>query len=130
MALAILELLEFDNGNIRFKIDTGSNRYYQLRFGKAVQPRFGLDWVDDVTYATPMAVNEGGGELLNSSKEISVPASRLDAGHAYAQLFSFKDAHGKSPAFSRVVKVPIGAGYSSSPMPDLAPSFSLSTFNT
>jgi len=129
MALAILELLEFDNG-IRFKIDTGSNRYYQLRFGKAVQPRFGLDWVDEVIYATPMAVNEAGGELLNSSKEISVPASRLDAGHVYAQLFSFKDTHGKSPAFSRVVKVPIGAGYSSSPMRDFAPSFSLSTFNT
>jgi len=127
MALAILELLAFDNGNIRFKIDTGSNRYYQLRFGKAVQPRFGLDWVDDVTYATPMALNEAGGELFNSSKEISLPAARLDRGHVYAQLFSFKDTQGKSPAFSPVLKVPVGSGYR---VPDFAPSFSLSTFTT
>jgi hypothetical protein len=126
MALAILELLAFERANVRFNIDTGSNRYYQLKIGRGVQRRSGVDWIDDVFFVTPMATNDAGGGLLNSSKDISVPATRFEPGHSYAQLFTFKSTHGKSPAFSRVLKVPVGSGYMGGPPIDYEPSLSMS----
>jgi hypothetical protein len=127
MALAILELLEFDNTNVRFQIDTGTNRYYQLKIGHSVERKHGIDWVEEIFFTTPIAVNEAGGSLLNSSKEISVPASRFGQGKVHVQLFSFKTAEGKAPAFSRVVRVPLGVGLPSGTPADFAPSFSMST---
>ena len=109
MALAILELLTFDGANVRFRIDTGTNKYYQLRVGKSVQRNNGIDWVDEIFLKTRIAANDAGGGLLNSSKEIAIPARRLGAGHAYVQLFSFKTPDGKSPAFSNVINVPVGS---------------------
>jgi hypothetical protein len=109
MALAILELLAFDGANVRFRIDTGTNKYYLLKAGKRVERRNGIDWVDEIFLKTRIARNEAGGDLFNSSKEIAIPATRLGAGHAYVQLFSFKTPDGKSPAFSRVINVPVSA---------------------
>jgi len=109
MALAILELLTFDGANVRFRIDTGTNKYYQLRVGKSVRHSNGIDWVDEIFLKTRIAANEAGGSLLNSSREIAIPATRLGAGHAYVQLFSFKTPEGKSPAFSNVINVPVGS---------------------
>lgn len=124
MALAILELLAFEKGNVRFNIDTGTNRYYQLKIGRNVQRKYGIDWVDDVFFSTPVRTNDAGGGLLSSSKDIVLPVTRFDKENAYVQLFSFKTAEGKSPAFSSVVKVPMGMGV---PGPiDYAPSYSIS----
>lgn len=109
MALAILELLAFDDANVRFRIDTGTNKYYQLKAGKRVQRRNGVDWLDEVFLITRMATNDAGQRLFNTSKEIAIPATRLGAGHAYVQLFSFKTPDRKSPAFSRVITVPVGS---------------------
>src|ERR1044072_4719854 len=99
MALAILELLTFDGANVRFRIDTGTNKYYQLRVGKSVHHSNGIDWVDEIFLKTRIAANETGGSLLNSFREIAIPATRLGAGHAYVQVFRFKTTGGKSPAF-------------------------------
>src|SRR5262249_30134271 len=99
----------FDGANVRFRIDTGTNKYYQLRAGKSVQRSNGIDWVDEIFLKTRIAANEAGGGLLNSSREIAIPARRLGAGHAFVQLFSFKTPEGKSPAFSNVIKVPVGS---------------------
>ena len=110
MALAILELLAFEKAYVRFNIDTGTNRYYQLKIGRNVQRKYGIDWVDDVFFSTPVGTNDAGGNPLSSSKDISIPVTRFNKENAYVQLFSFKTAQGKSPAFSRVVKVPVGAG--------------------
>src|ERR1044072_563231 len=101
MALAILELLTFDGANVRFRIDTGTNKYYQLRVGKSVQRNNGIDWVDEIFLKTRIAANDAGGSLLNSSREIAIPARRLGAGHAYVQLFSFKTPEGKSAGGAR-----------------------------
>ena len=109
MALAILELLEFDGANVRFRIDTGTNKYYQLKAGKSVRRSNGIDWVDEIFLKTRMATNDAGRGLFDSSKEIAVPTARLGSGHAYVQLFSFKTPDGKSPAFSRAVKVPVAS---------------------
>lgn len=128
MALAVLELLDFDRASLRFRIDTGTNRYYQLSVGRAVERRQGIDWVDQIDFATEMSVNEAGGGLFNSSKEVTVPAPRFEGGQkAYAQLFSFKTAERKSPAFSSVVRVPLGAASLTGPPSDFAPAFSIST---
>src|SRR5690349_20307184 len=112
MALAILEALDIAGANLRFHIDTGTNQYYQLKIGRDLQRRDGLDWVDSVYFSTPVRVNKSGGDLFKSSQElkIAIPAIRPDKGIAYAQLFSFKTPEGKSPAFSRVVKIHPGLG--------------------
>jgi hypothetical protein len=108
MALAILDLVGIDDGNARFRIDTGTNRYYQLKLGRGAGTRSGFDWIDGVVHTTPLQLNEAGGGLLDSSTEISVPvgrARRHERGPAYAQLFSFKTREGRSPAFSAVVSL-------------------------
>ncbi len=129
MALAILEALDIVGPNLLFHIDTGTNRYYQLKIGRDVHRRDGLDWVDGVYFTTPVHVNRSGGDLFNSSQEltIAVPAARLEKGIAYAQLFSFKTTEGKSPAFSRVVKVHPGLGILASGLQttDVSPTLSL-----
>src|SRR5688500_8739003 len=121
MALAILELLAVEGGGVRFNVDTGTNGYYQLRIGKGVRRRHGIDWVDEVTHRTPVAANQAGGDLLRSAPEVVVPYARFaDAG--YVQLFSFKTPDGRSPAFSRVVRV--GRGFGPAGAVDLAPTLS------
>lgn len=110
MALAILEPLAFERTGVRFRIDTGTNKFYQLKVGKSVERRLGDDWVDDVFFTTPMTVNASGMSLINSTKEIIIPAQRFESEnpYAYIQLFTFKSADRKSPAFSPAVKVPRG----------------------
>lgn len=104
MALAILELLDSDDARVKFRIDTGTNRYYQLKIGRGVTRRQGIDWIDGVAGGTPIRANESGGSLFNSSREVSVPARTFDNGNAYVQLFTYKTPEGKSPAYSRVIR--------------------------
>ena len=108
MALAILEFIAFEKGGARFRIDTGTNSYYRIKVGKSFSETNGLKWIDEVSHTTTLR-HEGRGEyLLNTGKEILLPASYFDKDNCYAQLFSFKNAEGKSPAFSKMVKVPVG----------------------
>lgn len=123
MALAILKLIAWENGNARFRMDTGTNAYYHVKMGKGVRRNGGIDWVDDVFFSTPIAKSEAGGNLLNSSQEISVPVPKFDEGKAYVQLFSCKTPQGKSPAFSRIVTMP--KGYDVVPPADFALPFSM-----
>jgi hypothetical protein len=113
MALAILDLVGLDDASTRFRIDTGTNRYYQLKIGRSLRSRSGVDVIDEVVFQTPLSVNEAGGSLLDSSTEISVPSQRLERGRGYAQLFSFKTRDGRAPGFSPVLRLQRGLG-----MPD------------
>src|ERR1044072_377778 len=108
MALAILEFIGENRGKIWFKIDTGSNPYYQVKIGKGISSRDRNSWLDGVVHASQMGKNDAGGLLFNSSKTIGLPADQFDRNTAYVQLFSYKTPQGKSPAFSKVVKVPLG----------------------
>jgi hypothetical protein len=128
MALAILDLLAFERSNVRARIDTGTNRYYQIKVGKAVRRRSGVDWVDEVVFSSGVKLNERGGDLLNSSREVSIPVSGVDGEPAYLQLFSFKTPDGTAPAFSRVVKA--GAGFDVDDPIELDSTFSRSTAMT
>ncbi len=124
MALAILEPEAFESGGVRLKIDTGTNRYYRLKIGKSVEQKYGLDWVDEVFFSTPIRTNEHGGSLLDSSTDVVIPVQQLknENSYAYVQLFSFKDANGKGPTLSKVRKLPSGLGQANL---DLAPSLSV-----
>lgn len=105
MALAILELAALDRGQVQFNINTGTNRYYQLRIGSRCERRYGLDWVEGITYRTPITLNDGGGSPLRYVKQVALPESRFSGGAQYVQLFSFKTAEGAAAAFSTVVHV-------------------------
>lgn len=130
MALAILECIGENKGKVWFQIDTGSNPYYQLKVGKGVTSRDSNSFIDGVVYSTQVGHNEAGGQLFNSSTKVGIPADRFDRNTKYVQLFSYKTPQGKSPAFSRVVKVPLGLSVPSLPYakpPDLALSASMPT---
>lgn len=106
MALAILELVDFGRAAVNFNIDTGTNRLYVLKVGRSFRNRSGIDWIDDITYATPPATNENGGNLFRSSKEVALPAACFSDGARFVQLFTFREPGHRSPAFSRVMDIP------------------------
>ena len=115
MALALLEPIGFDRPNLTFRVDTGTNRYFQLKLGRRVERRQGIDWVDDVITTTPLALNRQGGSMLDTAAEVAVPAPRADGRRLYAQLFSYRDRDGRAPAFSGVVAIPVGGDGLGSP---------------
>src|SRR6266536_4988416 len=105
MALALLDLVGLDGSTARFRIDTGTNRHYQLKLGRATTSRSGFDWIDDVVYQTPMRENPAGGSLLNTATEIAVPVRGLLTGRSFAQLFSYRSRDGRAMGFSPVIAV-------------------------
>jgi hypothetical protein len=107
MALAILELGNYDEANLELRIDTGTNPYYQIKAGTKVRRDVGIDLVENVYVTTPMARNAAGGDVLNSSTDMSVPSRRFNRPNTYIQLFSYKTPDRKSPAVSRAVRVPV-----------------------
>ncbi len=123
MALAILELVALEHERVRFHIDTGTNRYYQLKLGRAVQHRSGIDWVDDIFFSSPVALNEEATSLIDSTQELTLPSTHFNKNPTYAQLFSFKTRAGKSPAFSSVIRIP--HGLTEPTLLDLSPAFAL-----
>ncbi len=109
MALAILQLLAFQQPAAKFNIDIGTNKFYQLRIGKGVERKGGIDWIDNVSFSTAVNARNGNDSgLLSLSNEIAIPIARFDNGNGYIQLLSVKTPAGKSPAFSEVVRLPVG----------------------
>lgn len=123
MALALLELLEVDLDQVKFRIDTGTNRFYQLKVGRAYRSRSGINWIDQVVYATPITANPASNNWFNSTQEVSLPVTRFENGRAYVQLFSFKNPQGKSPAYSNILRVSLGVD--ASPPANLVAPFSV-----
>jgi hypothetical protein len=117
MALAILDPVDFGRAGARFAVDTGTNRIFLLKVGRSFRTKSGIDWIDDVTYATAPAINDNGGSLLRSRKEVVLPASCFADGGRFVQLFTFKAPDHRSPAFSKVVEIPsIGADFRKPPI--------------
>src|SRR5215203_3560038 len=108
MALAILEFITSEKSQVKFNIDTGTNEFYYLKIGTSERERSGIKWVDGITAKTSLQKNENSKNLFNSSKDISIPSKLFNNESCYVQLFSFKNKEGKSPAFSSVLKIPIG----------------------
>jgi len=135
MALAILELLDYDDKVCQFQIDTGTNTYYQIKVGAHVRRDLGIDLVDQVYYTTPMARNTESGDMFAPKQSLSIPIQALmptaqkgsgTKPYPYAQLYSYKTAEKISPAVSRVLRLPIGIKLSSKSPSDYAAGFSSS----
>jgi hypothetical protein len=103
MALAILEWIDADEASVRFRIDSGTNTHYQLKFGRDVREDDGDEWVDDVYYTGLVQRSDGGRDLLRPATEINVPLRRLER-RSFAQLYTWKDG-GKGQTVSEVVAV-------------------------
>lgn len=107
MALSILTFLSIDKGHVKFRIDTGTNKFYFLKVGENFEERNGLKLITTITEKTQLKINERANGLLNSSDDISLPINLFSKKSCYVQLFSFKSKEGKSLALSRVIKVPM-----------------------
>jgi hypothetical protein len=107
MALA---LLRWEDG-ATFSFDLGTtNRWYAWAVGDGTTRRLGGIPV----LADPSATSDGRIGPLPTERlgrgRFTLPAGALDREHRAVQLASHRDADGRGPAFSRIVRVPIGVG--------------------
>lgn len=109
MALAVLDFIGFEHGRAKFTVDTGTNTFYSFRIGKTFFESGGDKWVDDVSHRTPVQAIAAGGSAFNTSREVALPAALFSRENCYVQLFSYKNREGKSPSFSRVIRLPVPA---------------------
>lgn len=111
MALALLDILGADPSRLRVRVDTGTNRYYQLCIGTGTTSRSGFDWIDGVVHRTPVTPNPSGGGLLDTATEVTLPLPRLPRAQGlvpqplYVQLLTFRTPGGLGPGFSPVLPV-------------------------
>src|ERR1043166_1591696 len=115
MALALLDILGVEPSRARLRIDTGTNRYFQVKLGTASTSRSGFDWIDGVVHQTPVLPNSRGGGLLNTAAEITVPLPRLPQlqrgvppPQLLAQLFTYRTQTGRGLGFSPVLALERG----------------------
>lgn len=108
MALAVLRLLHSDDGQINFKIDTGTNKYYYLKVGRSLTDINGVKWADDIIGKTRLKENKASSSFYDSSFTERIDRNLFSNDICYVQLFSFKTKDGISPGFSKVVKVNTG----------------------
>jgi hypothetical protein len=109
MGLALLDLDDADGSRLQFSVDTGTNPWYRLRFGRKAGQRDGFDEIDDIVHATPLARNPKAGWTFDTRILVRLPAGQLrDA--RYAQLLSYKDERGRSPAISSALRLAVGGG--------------------
>lgn len=136
MALAILELLDYDDSMCQFQIDTGTNTYYQLKVGTRVRRDLGTELVDQIFFSTPLGRNSTTDDWFGPKTTLSLPVQRLTPPvaenkgirqYSYAQLFSYKTAEKISPAISRVLRLPIGIKMPSQSPSDYAAGFTTSS---
>ncbi|HYZ29064.1 MAG TPA: hypothetical protein VE570_08430, partial [Thermoleophilaceae bacterium] len=104
MALAILELVDLDDASARFRVDTGTNPWFTIRFGRGTSDQAGFAQTDGVVAETPLRRNEKSG-LLDTSLNVRVPLPPLHGRRAFAQLLTFRTQDRVGPALSRVVQV-------------------------
>src|SRR5437868_11319656 len=115
MALALLDILGVEPSRVRLRVDTGTNRYFQVKVGTASTTRSGFDWIDGVVHQTPVLQNPRGGGLLDTATEVTVPLPRLPrpsrglpAPHLLAQLFTYRAETGRGLGFSPVLPLEPG----------------------
>lgn len=109
MALALLDLVDFDEGGYDLAVDTGTNTQYEIRLGDEVGRRAGLDVVDGVFQSLPLRRAEGAGDPLAPPETVRITLPPRD-GALFAQLYTSKPGK-RSPAISAVVELPrLGPG--------------------
>lgn len=116
MALAILELIEFDENGYDLSIDTGTNTHFELKLGESVARRAGMPFVDQLFHQTRLTPVAGAGDLLAPPQQLKLPpVDRAPGTKVYAQLFTCK-AGRRAAAWSDVIDLPpLGLGERRSP---------------
>src|SRR5439155_5755172 len=104
MALATLKYEGRDGGNCNFTADIGTNGFYKYAIAKTSTLKNGLALVDEVTFESQL-LRPPEPNVFDSSFALTIPAELFKNNSPYVQLSSYKDATGKSPAFSEVVEV-------------------------
>ncbi|NLR77988.1 hypothetical protein [Chitinophaga eiseniae] len=107
MSLAILHWESADNHSYHFKIDIGTNEYYQFKIGKQIITRAGIQWVDDISKVTPFQRKKKLTFLGDSEEEVTLPKKYFDRENCLVQLCSAKDSNGRAPAVSKVIRIPV-----------------------
>ena len=107
MSLAILHWESADNHSYHFKIDIGTNEYYQFKIGKQIVTRAGIRWVDDISKVTPFQRKKKLTFLGDSEEEVALPKKYFDRENCLVQLCSAKDSNGRAPAVSKVIRIPV-----------------------
>src|SRR5689334_1559073 len=115
MALALLDIIGVEPSRARLRVDTGTNRFFQVKVGTASTTRSGFDWIDGVVQQTPVLPNPRGGGLLDTATEVTVPLPRLSRPshgqpppHLLAQLFTYRTQTGRGVGFSPVLPLEPG----------------------
>ena len=115
MALALLDILGVDPSRARLRIDTGTNRYFQVKLGTATATRSGFDWIDGVVHQTAVLPNPRGGGLLDTAAEITLPLPRVPSLQRgvpppplLAQLLTYRTETGQGLGFSPVLPLERG----------------------
>lgn len=109
MALALLDIVGVEPSRARLRVDTGTNRFFQVKFGLASTTHAGFDWIDGVVRQTPVLPNPRGGGLLSTATEVTVPLPRVASGRRLlAQLFTYRTEARLGPSFSPVLPLEPG----------------------
>jgi hypothetical protein len=104
VALAILRSPGVTSGDVPFEADIGTNTHYRYAVGTGRSKDDGFETLEGVTYESP--IQQGGqGGLFQSWFQFTIPRDQLDRENRFVQLSSYKDAEGRSPAWSRVLEV-------------------------
>ncbi|MEM9820550.1 MAG: hypothetical protein AAF985_05740 [Bacteroidota bacterium] len=106
MALAIIQQLGSSGDRIRFRVDIGTNRFFQYRIGSASRRDRGIELLRGITFRSPIFETKNAAQrLLRADFILEVPANHFDANAKRIQLLSFKDKAGKGIAVSEVLRV-------------------------
>jgi hypothetical protein len=117
MGLALLDLEAADGSSLHFSVDTGTNPWYRLRFGRKAGQRDGFDEIEDVVLSTRLARNPKAGWTFDTRIPVSLRSGPVREAR-YAQLLSFKDEQGRSPAMSSALRIAVGGVGAGAPYGD------------
>lgn len=106
MALALLEYLGPTDGDFRFRIDIGKNRYFTYAVGDdRTIKQHGVSRLAEPSFKSsligPMPDQQLGRGFF------VVPAQLVDREHRYVQMMSFRDNEQNGPAVSNIIALPV-----------------------
>ena len=105
MALAILKYQGTQGNYFKFYADIGTNQFFNYWIGRRTKKYKGIEFVDQITFKSPIQALGGAGKAPQSSFVLKVPKDRFRNNVRRIQLFSFKDNQGNGIAASEVLLV-------------------------
>ncbi len=127
MALAFLKYQGAANGHQEFHADLGGNSYFRVMIGDRRSYRsYGVPLLERKSFVSPMY-----GPIPASKMgriRFRVPEQVFSRENAYVQIVSYREADGKGPAISSIVRTM--PGVSSQPLPSIQFAMETNSINT